>query len=138
MNCLFCRIIARELPAEILYEDADIISVLDIYPSQKGHTLVIPKLHVEDFLVADDVLLATCARLVKKIAPVSMVAVGAEGFNLLVNTRAAAGQVIFHLHWHIIPRFSGDGLRHWPPVTYEEGESARIADGIRSRIHLSV
>ncbi|RME53448.1 HIT family protein, partial [Candidatus Woesearchaeota archaeon] len=113
-DCIFCKIIAGEIPSQMVYENDKVFAFLDINPINKGHTLIVPREHHEDFLdTPDDVLQDMIVR-VKKIARAIMTAVNADGFNLGVNTKPAAGQIVFHTHMHIIPRFEGDGLRHWP------------------------
>lgn len=134
MDCLFCKIIRKELPSFIVSEDEEIVAFLDIRPSQKGHTLVVPRLHVSDYLGASPELLATVAQRTQKIADATIKAVSADGFNLMVNTKPAAGQVIFHMHWHIIPRFENDGLHHWPPQSYKAGEAEEIANNIKRNL----
>lgn len=134
-DCIFCKIIKRVIPAEIVYESVDVLAFLDIRPTTKGHTLVIPKAHYEDLLVTpDDVLSATMCE-VKKIAPAVMSAVNAQGFNFGINTKPAAGQVVFHTHFHIIPRFLSDGLVPWPHHDVEPKTRQELAELIKK--HLS-
>ena len=114
MNCVFCKIIKKELPADFVYENDKIVAFMDLHPCNPGHVLVVPKEHHEDLLDTPDEVLADIMSRTKKIAPAVVKAVGAEGFNSVFNTKKAAGQVIFHTHMHIIPRFTDDGLKHWP------------------------
>ena len=111
VGCVFCRIVSGELPAVKVYEDEYVVAFLDINPANPGHTLVVPKRHVErlEELEPDEAqaLLYAAARL----APAIVRAVGAEGYNILMNIGAAAGQEIAHLHLHIIPRFGSDNCK---------------------------
>lgn len=133
-NCLFCKIINKEIPATIVYEDADILAFLDINPVNIGHTLVIPKLHTQDMNSADDATLAKLAIATSHIARAVQKGLGVTGYNLEVNNGDVAGQIIFHSHWHIIPRFADDGLKHWPGKKYAEGEANLVAEKIKSSL----
>lgn len=133
-DCLFCKIINREIPAEIIYENDDTLAFLDIKPNNIGHTLVIPKQHSRDFASTDPQIVAAIANTVHRVAPAVLRAVGAPGFNIAVNNGAVAGQVIFHTHWHIIPRFSDDGYEVWHGREYKEGEMAEVAQHIRTQL----
>jgi len=113
-DCIFCKIITGDIPSTKVHEDDQLLVIMNIHPVTPGHLLIIPKQHFADTLEADDNVVSALALATKKIAPAVMTATGAPGFNLIVNTGAAAGQVIFHAHWHIIPRHDDDGLAHWP------------------------
>jgi histidine triad (HIT) family protein len=113
-DCLFCKIIAGEIPSEKIYEDKDIFAFLDIKPLTKGHTLVIPKQHVKNLYEMPDEILHKVISGVKKIGTSLKKNLGADGLNLEMNNDAPAGQVIFHAHIHLIPRYKGDGMEHWP------------------------
>lgn len=131
MDCLFCRIIAKELPCTVVYENESLFAFLDIHPVNKGHTLIVPKKHSEDFLSSDDAMLSGLMPSVKCIASAVMRGVEATGCTISTNNGRAAGQVIFHLHWHIIPRFSDDGLKMWHGKEYKEGEMEEVTGNIR-------
>ncbi|MDO8571209.1 MAG: HIT family protein [bacterium] len=133
-TCIFCKIIRKEIPSHFVYEDDDVVAFLDILPTQKGHTLVVPRVHWETFLHTDDVILGKVAVVAKKIGKALEKTVDAEGVNIIVNNGAAAGQVVFHLHTHVIPRFSGDGLKHWPGTPYKEGEADTILKDMKRNI----
>lgn len=128
-DCVFCKIIRKEIPSDFVYENDKVVAFLDIAPINRGHTLVVPKEHHSDLLETPDDVLHDMIVRAKKISKAVMAAVKADGVNLGVNTKPAAGQVVFHTHFHIIPRFSGDGLKHWPgqKLSKEEMESAREA-----------
>lgn len=134
MDCLFCKIVAGEIPSHTVYEDADTMAFLDIHPNNPGHSLVIPKRHSENLYDMDDHALAAVMRAVQKVARAIKAAVQADGVNIAMNNETAAGQVIFHPHMHVIPRFAEDGYKHWPQRTYKEGEAEEIAKKIRSAL----
>ncbi|QIW24941.1 HIT family protein [Sulfolobus sp. S-194] len=106
--CTFCSIINRELEGYFVYEDDKFAAILDKYPVSLGHTLVIPKNHFENYLEADEDTLAELAKVVKLVSLGIKDAVKADGLRLLTNIGRSAGQVIFHLHVHIIPTWEGD------------------------------
>jgi len=134
--CVFCRIVRGEIPATTVYEDDQLLAFLDIAPLAPGHTLLIPKSHhVSLTTVPAELagrLLATAAR----IAPAVMRAVEADGFNLLISNGACAGQVVPHVHLHIIPRLPEDGLvlPHRTRPYADAAAREAIRDAIRQRL----
>lgn len=116
-SCIFCRIVSGALPSTRVYEDEHVMAFLDINPVAKGHLLVIPKCHYETLLDVPEETGARIMPVLKLLGKAVMMATGADGFNCLQNNFAASGQVVFHSHWHIVPRFEGDGLTQWPPDT---------------------
>lgn len=134
-DCIFCSIAHHDVtPLAQIYEDDFCIAILDIMPTQKGHMLVIPKKHSSDFLDTTLDVLHHTLGVTQKIARAAVNGLGADGFNVSTNNGQAAGQVIFHLHWHVIPRFNNDGLRMWPGTKYQDGEAESIADKIRKAL----
>jgi len=133
-ECIFCKIIKKELPADFVYENDKIVAFLDIMPVNAGHTLVVPKEHHVDVLETPDGVLAEMMMKTKKIAQGIMKATKADGFNIGVNTKLAAGQAVFHTHFHIIPRFSADGLKHWPHKKIEKQEMQKVRDAIKLQL----
>ena len=111
MDCPFCKIVAGELPSYKVYEDDLVYAFLDIGPTTKGHTLVVPKKHTENTLTIDEETLTRVMKVAKKIALEYKQSLGAEGFNFWNNTGAAAEQVVFHYHLHLLPRYAGDNIR---------------------------
>lgn len=109
-DCIFCAIAAGEIPSFKVYEDDLALAYLDINPFAKGHTLVIPKGHAANLIEADDATLAELIVRVKKIAAHIKAKLGCDGFNILQNNGEAAGQTVRHIHFHIVPRWSGDPL----------------------------
>lgn len=130
MDCIFCKIISGEIPSSKVYEDDTVLAFLDINPVNKGHSLVIPKKHSANLLEDDIGDLTNCMSAIQKVARATMAAVNADGFNLMANTKPVAGQIVFHTHFHIVPRFEGDGLRHWPGIQIEDKERDAIRESI--------
>jgi len=114
LNCLFCKIVAGEIPASKVFENEHCYAFLDINPVRKGHTLVIPKKHYENVLDIPSEDLCNLMPSIQKVAKAVKTAAKADAFNLTTNNGKEAGQAILHLHFHIIPRNEGDGLPNWP------------------------
>ena len=104
MDCLFCAIIAGDVPARQIHADEHAVAFLDIAPWHRGHTLVVPRQHVADVLEPSTALI-DIAPAIETVSRLLVDRLGAEGLNLLVNNRAVAGQEVFHLHVHVVPRF---------------------------------
>lgn len=109
-NCIFCKIVCKEVDASLVYEDKDAIAFLDIRPVSEGHTLVIPKAHYETIFDIPEDLLVHLYKITKKMASVIKKIVKADGISIIQQNGRAANQEIFHLHVHIIPRFDGKKL----------------------------
>ena len=114
MENIFLKIINREIPAHIIYEDDLVIAFLDIMPVNKGHTLVVPKKHFVNILDGDPDILAHMMKISQKIAQAQVKELGADGFNLIVNNGVAGGQEVMHSHFHVVPRFAGDNSYQKP------------------------
>jgi histidine triad (HIT) family protein len=126
--CIFCKIVAGELPAMVVAEDERTISFMDIAPATRGHALVIPRAHAEDLLSVDEQDLAAVAFAAKRLAVAAKERLGADGVNLLNACGAAAWQTVFHFHVHVIPRYDGDPLRlPWTPSAGDPQEIAAAA-----------
>ncbi len=122
-DCLFCRIVAGEIPAKKIYEDDDALAFLDIAPWQVGHTLVIPKRHVEN-VIADDQVLAELGPVVAMVARTLQHRLGADACNIVSNAGAVAGQEVFHAHVHVLPRYaSSPGIANLKTPVTEEAET---------------
>ncbi|MDA8305635.1 MAG: HIT family protein [Deltaproteobacteria bacterium] len=113
-GCIFCKIIRGESPCEKVYEDERVISFLDINPVSAGHTLVLPRKHFVTLFDIPEEDLKACTLACQKIAKAVLSATKASGLNLLENNYRAAGQLVDHVHFHLIPRFPYDNLRLWP------------------------
>ena len=109
-DCIFCRIAAGQIPAQVVYQSPEVLAFLDIAPLADGHTVVIPRAHAERLHELDPAAAAEVGRVLGSLAMRIVSAVGAEGYNVLQNNGATAGQVVPHVHFHIIPRRGGDGL----------------------------
>ncbi len=114
-DCLFCKIVAGNIPCYKVYEDERTLAFLDINPINKGHTLVIPKVHVSKISELSDDGLVAFFRALQKVTRAVEGSVRLDGLNLFVNQGEVAGQVVPHFHCHISPRLKGDGLRMWIP-----------------------
>jgi len=134
-DCVFCKMIEGRIPIVRVYEDDVVLAFLDIGPLSDGHTLVIPKQHFDMVHNCPDDVLASLWKRMGKIAAAVVVAMDAEGYNILCNNGRSAGQVVEHLHFHIIPRNSGDGVfDRWPTYNYSEGKIERIAAKICEKL----
>lgn len=133
-DCIFCKIVEGKIPCAKIYENHKYLAFLDIAPSNPGHTLVIPKDHYETLLDTPDEVLDGMLNDSKKIAKAVIKAVNTDSFNLQINIGKNSGQMVWHLHIHIIPRFPKDGHRLFSQGKYKEGEMERIASEIRKNI----
>lgn len=104
-NCIFCRIVAGEIPSKQIYADDTAIAFLDIQPAKPGHTLIVPRRHVANAIV-DETALAEIGPVVATVGSMLMEKLNADGLNVLSNVNEVAGQSVFHLHVHLIPRFA--------------------------------
>lgn len=131
-DCLFCRIVAGELPARIVDEDELTISFMDISPATRGHALVIPKRHSDDLFDIGEEDLAACTAAARRLALRARDRLDADGVNLLNSCRPAAWQTVFHFHVHVIPRYEGDPLRlPWDPSPGSDEEIEAAAKALR-------
>ena len=134
-DCLFCTIVAGEIPATIVAEDERTIAFMDINPATRGHALVIPRAHARDVHEIDAEDLAAVARIGPADRRAAVQRLGADGVNLLNSSGAAAWQTVFHFHLHVIPRYAGDPLRlPWTPAP---GDMDAIARGGRAARRLT-
>ncbi len=109
--CVFCEIIAGNIPSSKIYEDDEVLAILDLSQVTKGHTLVMPKKHVGSLLEADEETACACMRVITRLSGQIVRNTGAAGLNLLNNNGEAAGQSVGHLHFHLIPRYGeGDSI----------------------------
>lgn len=134
-DCVFCKMVAGEIPVVRIYEDETVLAFLDIGPISDGHTLVIPKEHCSLVHECQADVLAEVGRRLGRIAGAVVDAMQAEGYNVLCNNGRAAGQVVDHVHFHIIPRYLGDGVfTQWPAKKYPEGRIDVLAEKIREKL----
>src|SRR6476661_8179215 len=133
-DCIFCKIVAGELPATKVHEDDRTIAFMDIAPWTRGHTLVIPKAHAADLGEIGEDDLAAVAATARRIALRQKERLGAEGVNLLNAFGAAAWQTVFHFHVHVIPRYADDPLRlPWVPSPGDPEQIAAVAQELDAR-----
>ncbi|MGH2835130.1 MAG: HIT family protein [Solirubrobacteraceae bacterium] len=127
-DCIFCKILAGELPASIVDEDEHTIAFMDINPATRGHALVIPRAHTTDLLEIEPAQLAAVNIAAKRLAARAKQRLGADGVNVINSCGAAAWQTVFHFHLHVIPRYQGDPLRlPWTPAPGDSEEIAAAA-----------
>ena len=105
-DCIFCKIANHEVPSSIIYEDDDVISFLDISQTTKGHALVIPKEHFDNFLAVDKETMHKVMDVAQRIGQADIAVLGAKGVNILTNVNKEAGQSVYHFHVHVIPRYA--------------------------------
>jgi histidine triad (HIT) family protein len=134
-DCVFCKMVAGQIPVMKVYEDELVLAFLDIGPISDGHSLVIPKQHFERLHDCSAELLSRLASNLGRIAKAVAVAMNSDGYNVLCNNGRAAGQFVDHLHFHIIPRNLGDGVfDRWPSYNYQQGRMEELAARIRERL----
>jgi histidine triad (HIT) family protein len=132
---IFQKIINKEIPAEIVYEDESILAFLDINPINPGATLVIPKKQSRNVLNIDKESWGNVTEVVRMIAPAVKAAANADGINIMVNNEEAAGQMVFHTHVHIIPRYKNDDVPEWHGKGCSEEDLKKMAKRIREAMN---
>ena len=127
-DCLFCKIVAGELPATIVAEDDRTVAFMDINPATRGHALVVPRNHAQDLLEIGQDDLAATVQAAQRLAERVKERLNADGVNLLNSCGSAAWQTVFHFHVHVIPRYSGDPLQlPWRPAPGDPEEISAAA-----------
>ncbi|HPU62737.1 MAG TPA: HIT family protein [Mobilitalea sp.] len=135
-NCIFCKITAGEIPSSVIYEDDDFKVILDIAPAAKGHAIILPKKHFADIFELDEDTAKKVLVVAKKVAAALKKELNCDGLNLLQNNGQAAGQSVFHIHFHLIPRYHGDNVKvPWTTGKYEDGEAKELAERIAKHIN---
>ena len=135
-DTIFHKILRKEFPAGagLIYEDDYTYAFLDIHPNHPGHTLVIPKEASRTILDISEASWLAVMKTVRKLSPVIMKAVGAEGINIHMNNEPGGHQAVFYTHVHIIPRYLEDGFPTFPAGKYAEGKETIIAEKIRKAL----
>jgi histidine triad (HIT) family protein len=134
-DCVFCRIVAREIPASVVYEDERTIAFMDIGSVNPGHMLVACKPHVENVFGLDDELAGAVMRTTARVARALKAALAPAGVNLFQANGAAAEQTVFHFHVHVLPRQPGDGMTlGWPVKNPPRAELERTAAALRAAL----
>ena len=136
-DCIFCKIVAGQIPSTKVYEDNDVLAFMDIGPIIKGHVLVIPKKHYDPVTETPDAVLQHLIVVVKKIAAAQRKALKTDGCNIIQNNGRVSGQAVPHLHFHVIPRFEGDGHTwNWAAKKYEQMQEMKaLAEAIASALN---
>lgn len=134
-DCIFCKIIRKEIPAHLLYENSHALSFLDINPANKGHALIIPKKHAETTLDLNEKELKELIVVVMKVAKAVKKTMGSQAFNIIQNDGKLAGQLVMHAHFHVVPRFENDCLDYRTKRTqYAHGEASELAKQISEAV----
>ena len=133
-ECIFCKIVKGEIPCSKVFEDEKFLAFLDIGPVNKGHTLVIPKKHYKNLLDMPEEELKGYMETIQKVSKAIIKGVNADGISINMSNKPAAGQVVMHAHFHLIPRFKDDGLKLWPQGRYKEGEAEEIKNKITNSL----
>lgn len=134
MNCIFCKIIAGEITATKIYEDDSTLAFLDIAPINPGHTLVIPKKHFEDLEDISEIDLCSVIKTVKIIGKAVKDSISPTGYNVGLNNGSGSGQLVPHLHFHVMPRRTDDGHKLWSQGRYQAGEMEEVATRIKAKL----
>jgi len=131
-DCIFCKIVAGQVPCAKVYEDADTLAFMDIGPVVKGHALVIPKRHHDRIVETPPEVLQKLILVVQKIARAQIAGLAADGVNVSQANGKTAGQIVPHIHFHVIPRFETDGHKwNWTPRQYDSPDEMKgLADRI--------
>jgi histidine triad (HIT) family protein len=130
-ECVFCKIVAKELPSYLIKETENFLVFLDINPISEGHALIISKMHYKNFLELPSSLFQEYEELTQSVAKKIMHIVEADGINIGMNIGKAAGQIIFHAHTHIIPRFADDGHGHWPRLEIGKDHLTQVQNKLK-------
>lgn len=134
-NCIFCKIVAGQIPSFKLHEDAHTFAFLDINPANPGHALVIPKNHAPNLIASDDADLGKVMATVRRVAAAVDKTLSPHGINLLQANGPGAAQSVFHFHMHIVPRAKDDGLlMNWHPKAGDKAALAALAERIRGNM----
>ena len=133
-ECIFCKIVKGEIPAVKVYEDERVLAFMDINPLNDGHTLVIPKKHAETIFEIDPEDLAATIKVAQKVAKAIKKALNPDGLTIIQLNKKAAGQVVPHLHIHLVPRWENDGLKvsRWEPTPGDMEKIKEIGEKIKA------
>lgn len=133
-DCIFCKIVAREILSHVLYEDTDVLVFLDAFPATVGHALVVPKTHATNIYDADPALIGKVFAKASELGPKIAEAVGANGFRVLMNNGESAGQTVFHPHVHVMPTRAKGDIPAWDQIERSAEELAGDAEKILSAL----
>lgn len=133
-NCIFCKIVAGEIPCNKIYEDEELLSFLDINPANKGHVIIIPKKHKENLLEENPKIGENIVKISQKISKAIKEGLGAKSFNIVTNIGKEAGQEVFHTHIHLIPKYEGEETHFWKAKKTNITELTLQAEKIISKL----
>ena len=134
-DCIFCKIIRKEIPAVIFHETEEFVAFVDTQPNNFGHSLVVPKKHFENIYTLEGKTSEALGEELRLVSKAIKEAVEADGINIHMNNDRAAGQIVFHAHFHIIPRFMNDRFAHWIQKSYEYPDQMKeIGEKIKSKL----
>jgi histidine triad (HIT) family protein len=135
-DCIFCKIVAGEIPCTRVFEDDFVLAFMDISPLNKGHLLVIPKEHFLDIIEIDPKLYGHLASVVCNLAKAVKASIDPEGMNVMQLNGKAGNQVVPHLHMHLVPRWTGDGLTicAWEPIPGDKNEIMKDSESIKAKL----
>ena len=132
-DCIFCKLSNGDIPTNALYEDDVVKVIFDLNPASKGHVLILPKNHYKDICEADEEVMAKILPLAAKLGKSMKSQLGASGFNVVQNNGTSAGQTVFHLHVHVIPRYEGGpDMVNWVPGKPEQEELVQTAETLKA------
>lgn len=130
MSCIFCKIINKEIPSSVVYENEYVVAILDLSQANEGHTLVMPKKHFDNILQMDDVNYQELMKAVHIVSKAIDKAFKPEGINIINNCKEAAGQTVMHTHVHIIPRYKNDSIK----MEYANNEGKFNLEDVKNKI----
>ena len=134
-DCIFCKIANGEIPSYTVYEDDNFRAIMDIAPASKGHIIILPKQHAKDIFELDEDMASKIYVVAKKIAKVVKDVTKCDGVNVLQNNGEAAGQTVFHLHMHVIPRWNNDNIKiTWEQTQVEKDTLQSLAEDIKNKL----
>ena len=134
-SCIFCKIVDGQIPSTTIFEDENVKVILDIAPAAKGHAILLVKQHVANIFELDSEVAGKVFSVVPKVAKALKEELGCDGMNILQNNGVEAGQTVFHLHIHFIPRWKEDTIQiKWTPNSYADGEADQIAKAVKERL----
>ena len=136
-DCIFCKLASGEIPSNTIYEDGRLRVILDAAPASKGHALILPKDHYANLYEIDEEVAGEAMKLAKRLAARMTELLKCDGFNLVQNNGAVAGQTVFHFHLHLIPRYKemkNDDILIWTKELFTEDEMKEICGSLKEGI----
>ena len=139
-DCIFCKLANGVFPTNFIYEDEDFKVILDANPATKGHSLILPKKHFKNLLDADEEVLKKALPLAKKLSNKLIDVLKCDGVNVLQNNNEAAGQAVFHLHIHLIPRYKDqkEHILSWNANKFSDDEMKNIAESLKNKYKIKI